>query len=104
MSTPSPTRILLADDHEIVRAGLRLLIEKRADLEVVAEASDGREAVELARSHRPDVAVLDLWMPFLSGVEATRQIVREGHARVLVLTMHESWSYVREALLAGALG
>src|SRR5690606_36903964 len=104
MSTANSTRILLADDHEMVRDGLRLLIQSRSDLEVVAEASDGREAVELARSHRPDVAVLDLWMPYLSGVEATRQIVRAGPTRVLVLTMHESWTHVREALLAGALG
>ncbi|MEB2344458.1 MAG: response regulator transcription factor [Deltaproteobacteria bacterium] len=98
------TRILLADDHQMVREGLRLLIQSRTDLEVVAEASDGREAVDLARCHRPDIAVLDLWMPRLSGVEATRQIAREGDTRVLVLTMHESWSHVREALRAGALG
>lgn len=98
------TRILLADDHGMVREGLRRLIESRSDLAVVAEASDGREAVEQARSQRPDIAILDLWMPRLSGVDATRQLVREGATRVIVLTMHEGWSHVREALRAGAAG
>jgi DNA-binding NarL/FixJ family response regulator len=98
------TRILLADDHEMVREGLRKLIETRSDLAVVAEASDGWEAVELARSHSADIAILDLWMPRLSGVDATRQIVRDGGTRVVVLTMHADWSHVREALRAGAAG
>lgn len=98
------TRILLADDHEIVREGLRRLIETRSDLAVVAEASDGWEAVEFARAHRADIAILDLWMPRLSGVDATRQIVGDGATRVVVLSMHESWSHVREALRAGAAG
>ncbi len=99
------TRILLADDHRMVREALRRVIESRPDFCVVAEASDGREAIAAARAHRPDVAVLDLLMPELSGVEATRRIVEEELAtRVLVLSMHEDWSRVRDALQSGAAG
>jgi len=99
------TRILLADDHDMVREALRRVIDSRADLVVVAEARDGREAVALAKEHTPDVAVIDLWMPGLSGEEAIRQIVESCPAtRVLALTMHEDWGRVRAALEAGALG
>lgn len=99
------TRILLADDHRMVREALRRVIESRPDFRVVAEAADGREAIAAARVHRPDVAVIDLWMPELSGVEATRRIVEEElGTRVLVLSMHEDWSRVRDALQSGAAG
>lgn len=98
------TRVVLADDHGMVREALRKLIEARGDIQVVAEAGDGREAVELCARHRPDVAVIDLWMPRLSGADATRQIVSQGGTAVLILTMHESWSHVRDALMAGASG
>jgi DNA-binding NarL/FixJ family response regulator len=99
------TRVLLADDHDMVREALRRVIDSRPDLVVIAEARDGREAVQLVKQHRPDVAVIDLWMPGLSGEEATRQIVdsRCG-TKVLVLSMHEDWARVRAALQAGALG
>ncbi len=75
-------RILLADDHTVVRQGLRKVLEERPDWQVVAEAGDGREAVRLAEQHKPDVAVLDVAMPLLNGVEATRQIVKRFPAPV----------------------
>ena len=98
-------RILLADDHDVVRHGLRHLLEQQEGWTVCGEASGGREAVELARRLRPDVAVLDVAMPDLNGLEATRQI-RKASARteVLVFTMHESERLVREVLAAGAKG
>ena len=84
-------RILLADDHEIVRRGLREVLETHPDWEVCAEAENGREAVERAREHRPDVAVLDLSLPELNGLEATRRIRRESpNTEVLVFTVHDS--------------
>jgi DNA-binding NarL/FixJ family response regulator len=87
------------------RDALRSIIESHGSATVVAETGDGREAVELAREHRPDIAVLDLWMPRLSGEEATRQIVESGCAtRVLILSMHEDAKPVRGAFRAGALG
>jgi DNA-binding NarL/FixJ family response regulator len=88
----------------VLRDGLRGLIEETDDLEVIAEASDGAEAVALAEQHRPDVVVMDIWLPRLSGIEATRKILGEGRSRVLILSQHESWSYVQEALKAGAAG
>jgi two-component system, NarL family, response regulator NreC len=98
-------RILLADDHTVVRQGLRKLLEERADWEVVGEAGDGREAVKLAEQLRPDVAVLDVAMPLLNGVEATRQIARRAPAtRILVLSMHSDEAYVTQILKAGAIG
>ena len=96
--------VILAEDHEMLRDGLRSLIEQTDDLEVVAEASDGAEAVALAQQHRPDVMVMDIWLPRLSGIEATRKVVGEGRSRVLILSQHESWGYVQEALKAGAAG
>ena len=98
-------RILLADDHQLMRSGLRLLIEQQADLTVVGEAADGREAVALAKSLRPDVAVMDISMPNLNGIEAAHQIT-ESHAEiaVIVLSMHPDESYVLRALRAGARG
>ena len=98
-------RILLADDHTLVRQGLRKLLEERPDWEVIAEAGDGREAVRLAEQHKPDVAILDVAMPLLNGIEATRQITRRTPGtRVLVLSMHADEAYVTQILQAGATG
>jgi two-component system, NarL family, response regulator NreC len=98
-------RILLADDHTVVRQGLRKLLEERSDWEVIAEAGDGREAVRLAEQHKPDVAILDVAMPLLNGIEATRQIARRvPSTRVLVLSMHADEAYVTQILQAGATG
>lgn len=96
-------RILLADDHTVMRAGLRLLLERQPDMVVVAEAEDGRQAVELAASHTPDVVVLDIGMPLLNGIEATRQIVEKlPKTSVVILSMHSDESYVMRSLKAGA--
>jgi DNA-binding NarL/FixJ family response regulator len=98
-------RILLADDHEIVRHGLRRLLEAQPGWEICGEAGSGREAVEKARSARPDVAVLDYSMPELNGVEAARQILEAlPKTEVLLLTMHDSEQFLREALEAGVRG
>jgi len=98
-------RIIIADDHEIMRKGLRSLVEARQDWQVVGEASNGREAVEKAKELAPNVAVLDIGMPELNGLEATRQIVRDSpQTQVLILTMHESEQMVRDVLDAGARG
>src|SRR5262245_42706409 len=98
-------RILLADDHTVVRQGLRKVLEERPDWEVVAEAGDGREAVRQAEQHKPDVAILDVAMPLLNGIETTRMIAkRSPGTRVLVLTMHADEAYVTQILQAGAVG
>ncbi len=98
-------RVLVADDHEIVRKGLRSIVEEQPGWEVAGEASDGREAVDKARTLRPDVAVVDVSMPGLNGLEATRQMLRnDAEAKVLILTMHESDPLIREVLDAGARG
>ncbi len=97
-------RVLLADDHTIVREGVRLCLEAMGDIEVVAEAEDGQAAVQLASELKPDVAVIDLTMPRLSGVEAIRQIKRDGSVEVVVLSVHDSEAYVVQALRAGAAG
>jgi DNA-binding NarL/FixJ family response regulator len=98
-------RVLLADDHTIVREGVRLCLEAMGDIAVVAEAGDGQEAVQLAGQLRPDVAVVDLTMPRLNGVEAIRQIKRElPSTEVVVLSVHDSEAYVVQALRAGAAG
>jgi two-component system response regulator NreC len=96
-------RILLADDHTIIRSGIKLLLEQQPDFKVVAEANDGREAADLVSQSRPDVAVLDIGMPQLNGIEATRQIVA-GHpeVQVVILSMHSDEGYVLRALKAGA--
>lgn len=102
---PGPIRVLLADDHTIVREGLRALLASQADIEVVAEAADGREAVRLAETLRPDVVVMDLTMPLLNGVDATEAIRRRlPDTRVLVLSMHSGEEHVRPAIRAGASG
>jgi DNA-binding NarL/FixJ family response regulator len=98
-------RILLADDHDVVRRGLRDELNSHAGWEVCGEASDGREAVKLALKLEPDVVVLDLSMPELNGLEATRQIRRElPRTEVLIFTMHETEQLIREVLSAGARG
>jgi DNA-binding NarL/FixJ family response regulator len=98
-------RVLLADDHTIVRQGVRLCLEAMGDIEVVAEAEDGQVAVQLANQLRPDVAVVDLTMPRLNGVEAIRQIKRDiPDTEVVVLSVHDSEAYVVQALRAGAAG
>lgn len=98
-------RILIADDHKLMRSGLRLLIEQQPALSVVGEASDGREAVSLATSLRPDVAVVDISMPTLNGIEAAHQIT-QSHEEigVIILSMHADEGYVLRALKAGAKG
>jgi len=98
-------RILLADDHKITRQGLRSLLEKQADLQVVAEAEQGRAAVSLVKELVPDVVIMDVSMPDLNGVEATRQIVAEcPRAKVIALSMHSDSLYVTEMLKSGAAG
>lgn len=98
-------RVLLADDHRMMREGIRALLERQDDIEVVAEAADGREAVQFAAQLCPDVVVMDVSMPILNGVEATRQIRRDcSGVRVLILTVHESEDYVAQLLAAGANG
>ena len=98
-------RILLADDHKIVRDGLRNLLEKDPDILVVGEAEDGREALQLARKLSPDVVVMDIAMPELNGIEATRQILAEVRkVKVVALSMHSDKRYVSEMLKAGAAG
>jgi DNA-binding NarL/FixJ family response regulator len=98
-------RILLADDHTLVRQGLRKILEGRPEWEVIGEASDGRDALRQAESLQPDVAILDIGMPLMNGIEATRQIVRRWpDIRVLILSMHASEAYIIQALKAGAKG
>lgn len=98
-------RIILADDHKLMRSGLRVLIEQQPDLTIVGEARDGREAVSLANSLRPDVAVLDISMPNLNGIEAAYQITqRRREIGVIILSMHPDESYVLRALKSGAKG
>jgi len=99
------TRIVLADDHALVLAGLRALLEEIEGVSVVAEAKNGREAVALARSERPDLVMMDISMQELNGIEATAQILAESpRTRVLILSMHTTEDFVRRALRAGAVG
>jgi two-component system, NarL family, response regulator NreC len=98
-------RVLVADDHIIVRSGLRLLLEAQPDIDVVGEASDGREALNLIEKHLPDVVLMDIAMPGMDGLEATRRIKASWpQIKVLVLTMHRSDEYFFEMLKAGASG
>jgi two-component system response regulator NreC len=98
-------RLLLADDHTLVRQGLRKILEERPEWDVVAEAGEGRTAVSRTVELEPDVAILDIGMPQLNGIEATRQIVRRtSKVRVLILSMHADEAYVTEAIRAGAAG
>jgi DNA-binding NarL/FixJ family response regulator len=104
-ATGSPLRLLLADDHEIVRQGLRAILEACPNCQVVGEAVDGHQAMAMTKELNPDIVILDLAMPSLNGLDATRQILElYPHTKVLVLTMHESDSVIREVLDAGARG
>jgi DNA-binding NarL/FixJ family response regulator len=106
MTVPLKTRILLADDHDVVRKGLRMVLDKAPDLEVVAEAGDGAEALEIALSEEDiHLAVLDVTMPRMTGLQAAREISRrKPDMRVLILSMHDNEQYFFEALKAGASG
>jgi DNA-binding NarL/FixJ family response regulator len=100
-----PLLILIADDHAVVRAGLRTLLESRTRWQVCAEAADGRDAVEKAAKHKPHIAILDIGMPLLNGVETARQIRKASPAtEILILTMHESDDLVQQVVEAGARG
>jgi DNA-binding NarL/FixJ family response regulator len=103
--TPLKTRVLLADDHAVVRSGLRAVLEAESDIEVVAEAADGREAVEKALADDVDLAILDVSMPRLTGLQAAAELLRRRPSiRVLILSVHDSEQYFFEALKAGASG
>ncbi len=97
-------RLLVADDHDVVRKGVRTLLEEQPGWEVAAEASDGREAVEKAKLVQPDVTILDLSMPELNGLEAAREILKTVSTKVLILTMYDSDPLIRQTLEAGARG
>jgi DNA-binding NarL/FixJ family response regulator len=98
-------RLLLADDHELVRAGIRSLLQQIDNIQVVAEASDGTEAIRLSMEHRPDIVLMDITMPKLGGIPATAQLVKDSpHTRVIILSMHSDKEYVLQALDAGAKG
>ena len=101
----SKLRLLIGDDHTLVRQGLRKILEERPEWEVVAEVGDGREAIRQCQALKPDVAIIDIGMPLLNGIDATQQIVRRvPETRVLVLSMHSDEAYVTRALHAGATG
>jgi DNA-binding NarL/FixJ family response regulator len=103
--TPLTTRILLADDHTVVRRGLRLVLDAEPDLEVVAEAGDGSEAVERGLADEVDLAILDITMPRMTGLQAALELARrKPELRILILSMHDSEQYLYEALRAGAAG
>ncbi|NJD59911.1 MAG: DNA-binding response regulator [Anaerolineales bacterium] len=98
-------RTLLADDHTILRDGIRIILEVQPDICVVGEAQDGREAVKLTSQLHPDVVLMDIAMPLLNGLEATRQIRQANpQVKILILTMHENEDYIRQALAYGAVG
>jgi DNA-binding NarL/FixJ family response regulator len=98
-------RLLIADDHEIVRRGVRCLLEAQSGWRVTAEASNGREAVEKARQLKPDVAILDIGMPLMNGLEASRQMIRnDPNLKIVILTVHDSENLVREVLNVGGRG
>jgi DNA-binding NarL/FixJ family response regulator len=105
MGTPLKTRVLLADDHELVRSGLRAVLDAEADIEVVAEAADGVEAVEMTLAANVDLAILDVSMPRLTGLQAAGELRRRrAETRVLILSVHDNERYFFEALRAGASG
>jgi len=101
----SPLRVLLAEDHTLVRAGIRALLESLEGIEVVAEAADGREALRLVKAHSPDILLMDITMKEMNGLEAAARLAKERPAtRVIILSMHADQIYVRQALQAGAAG
>ena len=101
----NPLRIVIADDHELVRGGIRALVGTRPGWEIIAEAADGRDAVQIVHDMKPDVVVMDIGMPNLNGLDATRQIVAAvPQTRILILTMHHSEQIIREVIAAGAQG
>jgi DNA-binding NarL/FixJ family response regulator len=105
VNVPFPARLLLADDHVMVRRGLRMVLDAEPDLRVVAEASDGAEAIARVRETEVDLAVLDVSMPRMTGLQAAAEVVHESpHTRVLILSMHDNHQYLFEALKAGASG
>jgi DNA-binding NarL/FixJ family response regulator len=105
MSTTHPIRILIAEDHQLVREGIRSLLSASDDLRVIAEAADGQQALQLAQDLGPDVVIMDVGLPILNGVEATRQLrAARPDIRVLILTMHDDAATVDRALRAGAQG
>ncbi|GAA0512401.1 DNA-binding response regulator [Saccharopolyspora subtropica] len=105
MADATKTRILLADDHALVRRGVRLILDSEPDLVVVAEAGDGPEAIEKARTDKPDLAILDIAMPRLTGLQAAGELSRlQPDLRILILTMYDNEQYLFEALKAGASG
>jgi DNA-binding NarL/FixJ family response regulator len=104
-TTTSKIRILLADDHQLVRRGVRMILDSEPDLAVIAEAGDGAEAVAKAKQERPDLAILDIAMPRMTGLQAARELTRQiPGIRVLMLTMYDNEQYLFEALKAGASG
>jgi DNA-binding NarL/FixJ family response regulator len=105
MSVPLVAKVLLADDHQVVRRGLKMVLDAEPDLEVVAEASDGAEAVDVALTEELDLAILDVTMPRLTGIQAARRIAQgKPELRTLILSMHDNERYFFEALRAGASG
>ena len=97
--------VILADDHAILRDGLRFLLEAAGDIEIVSMAANGQEAVEQAKLHCPDVIVMDISMPVMSGIEATKQICKIcEHTKVAILSMHHTTEYIQRAIQAGAVG
>ena len=97
--------VILADDHAILRDGLRFLLEAAGDIEIISTAANGQEAVEQARLHCPDVIVMDISMPIMSGIEATKQICKIcEHTKVAILSMHHTTEYIQRAVEAGAVG
>jgi DNA-binding NarL/FixJ family response regulator len=101
----NPIRIVLADDHQLVRAGIRSLLQRLHDVQVVAEASDGAEALDVVATERPDIVLMDIGMARLNGLEATEQIAQSfPDVRVIILSMHDNKEYVLQALRAGAAG
>lgn len=101
----SKIRVLLADDHAILRSGIRALLEDEPDLEVVGEAEDGHEVIRMAAELEPDIVLIDIAMPRLNGLEATRRIMQANpQAKILILSMHENEEYVRQVFASGAMG
>ena len=100
-----PVRVLLADDHKLVRAGFRSMLDSLGDVEIVGETGDGREALELIRQHRPDVALLDITMPSLTGLEVAARVANEmQNVRIIILSMHTTEDYIARAVRAGVSG